>query len=157
MSLTILTEGHPILRQKAKPIDNFTIELRQLAQEMLDAMYQAQGVGLAAPQVGISEQLIVLDVEGLPLTLVNPKIIAQSGAVTIVEGCLSVPGRNEPITRPEQIQVVYQNLAGKEVVSDCDGLLARVIQHEIDHLQGVLFIDYLKKPAAPRRLLRRKE
>jgi peptide deformylase len=157
VSLTILTEGDPILRQKSRPINNFGIELRQLAQEMLDTMYQAQGVGLAAPQVGITEQLIVLAIEGVPMTIINPQIIAQSGAVTIVEGCLSVPGRNEPITRPEQIKVVYQNLAGKEVVTECDGLLARVIQHEVDHLQGVLFIDYLKEPVVPRRRPWRKE
>lgn len=143
--LTIRTEGDPVLRRKAKEILKFTKRLRQLAKDMLDTMYHAKGVGLAAPQIGVSERLIVIDVGDGPLILANPKIIFKADEERDVEGCLSIPGRSEYITRAAKVKVSAINTEGKPVMLEGEGLLARALQHEIDHLDGILFIDHLSK------------
>lgn len=143
--LKIVTEGDPVLRQKAKEIPKITKKLRVLIKDMLDTMYDAKGVGLAAPQVGVSERLIVIDVGDGPIVLFNPVITSREGDEKDVEGCLSVPGRNEYIIRAHRVTVTGMDEDGRKVNLEGTGLLARAFQHEIDHLNGVLFIDYLLK------------
>lgn len=142
-NLQILTEGHPMLRQRAKAIDKITKRLRQLAKDMLETMYEAGGVGLAAPQVGISERMIVIDVGKGPIVLINPEIIAAEGQVRDVEGCLSLPGRSEYITRAQKVKIRGWDLRGQTKTLAGEDLLARAFLHETDHLNGILFIDYL--------------
>lgn len=143
--LTIILEGDPILRKKAKEVIKVNKRLRTLGRNMLQTMHDAKGVGLAAPQVGVSERLVVIDTgaDGGPYILFNPTIISRSGEDKDVEGCLSIPGRNEYITRAERVEVTGLNMEGKQVTVSGKGLLARALQHEIDHLDGILFIDYL--------------
>ncbi len=145
MKLRIYEENEPVLRLKAKPISKITKRIRELAKNMLETMYHANGVGLAAPQVGISERLIVIDVGEGPLILINPKIVEKEGQDRDVEGCLSIPGRSEYITRAAKVKATGINLDGKPITVEGEGLLARALQHEIDHLDGILFIDYLKE------------
>jgi peptide deformylase len=142
-TLKILTEGHPVLRQRAKEIGKTTKRLRQLAKDMLETMYQAGGVGLAAPQVGVSERMIVIDIGKGPIVLINPEIIATEGQVRDVEGCLSLPGRNEYVTRAQKAKIRGWDLRGQAVTLTGEDLLARAFLHETDHLNGILFIDYL--------------
>ncbi|HYH02639.1 MAG TPA: peptide deformylase [Bacillota bacterium] len=142
--MKIVTEGEPVLRRKAREITQITKRLRVLVKNMLETMYEANGVGLAAPQVGVSERLVVIDVGNGPLVLINPEIVKQEGQVRDVEGCLSIPGRSEYITRAQKTQVKFTDLNGKTIVMEGEDLLARAFQHEIDHLDGVLFVDYLK-------------
>ncbi len=143
--LKILTEENPILRQKAKEVTKITKRQRILIRDMLETMYNANGVGLAAPQIGISDRLVVIDVGEGPIVLFNPEITLCEGENKDVEGCLSIPGRNEYIVRAQKVSVSYVNLEGKRVTVTGEGLLARALQHEIDHLDGILFIDYLPK------------
>jgi peptide deformylase len=147
--LKILTQEDPVLRQKAKEIARITKKQRMLVKDMLETMYNANGVGLAAPQVGISDRLVVIDVGEGPLVLFNPQITLCEGENKDVEGCLSIPGRNEYITRAEKVAVSYLNLDGKKATVTGNGLLARALQHEIDHLEGILFIDYLENTFNP--------
>jgi peptide deformylase len=141
--LKILTDGNPILRQKSKEISKISKRLKVLARNMLETLYDAPGVGLAAPQVGVLERLIVIDVGDGPIVLINPQILSGEGENRDVEGCLSIPGRNEYITRAHKVVVTGMDLNGKKIRLEGTGLLARALQHEIDHLNGVLFIDYL--------------
>lgn len=141
--LKIYTEADPVLRKKAQVITKITKKLRLLAKDMLETMYHANGVGLAAPQVGVSERMVVIDVGEGPIVLINPMITSKEGENRDVEGCLSLPGRNEYITRANQVSVVAIDLNGKKLNLTGEGLLARAFQHEIDHLDGILFIDYL--------------
>ena len=141
--LKIITEGDPVLRRKARPITKITKRLKVLAKNMLETMYHANGVGLAAPQVGVSERMVVIDVGKGPLVLINPEIIAAEGEERDVEGCLSLPGRSEYITRAYRVTVSALDLNGDKINLTGEGLLARAFQHEIDHLNGILFIDYL--------------
>ncbi len=143
--LKILTEGAPVLRQKAKEVTKITKRQRMLVRDMLETMYNANGVGLAAPQIGISDRLVVIDVGEGPIVLFNPEITLCEGENKDVEGCLSIPGRNEYIVRAQKVSVSYVNLEGKRVTVTGEGLLARALQHEIDHLDGILFIDFLPK------------
>lgn len=137
----IFTIGARELRVKANPITKFDARLGLILRDMADTMYQADGIGLAAPQVGIQRRLVVVDVgEGL-IEFVNPEIIASSGECGMAEGCLSVPGRRGYVTRPELVTIKAQDRFGKPFVMETDGLLARCIQHEIDHLDGVLYVD----------------
>ena len=126
---------------------------------MFETMYKAPGIGLAAPQVGVSERLIVLDVadgeERRPMVLVNPEIVWRSGErATAEEGCLSLPGQFADVTRPQAVKVRYLTEHGEERVLEADGLLARCVQHEIDHLDGILFVDHLT--ALKRNMIMRK-
>ncbi|MBX3076215.1 peptide deformylase [Candidatus Obscuribacterales bacterium] len=139
----------PVLKQKAKKITTFDQSVRKLAQDMLDTMYEEDGVGLAAPQVGVSKQIMVIDVNAgdedetrKPIVFINPVIIEREGEMVGQEGCLSFPGVFFEVKRARRIVVRYQNLAGKDLkLEAADNLLCRAIQHEIDHLTGELFID----------------
>jgi len=135
----------PVLRKVAEPIEVIDDKLRALAEEMIESMYEENGVGLAAPQIGESIRLVVIDTtpeERNPIVLINPEIVEKSRKkVAAEEGCLSLPGLSASISRPEQVTVEAQDLDGNEIVIEGDGLLARALQHEIDHLDGVLFID----------------
>jgi len=148
--MPILYVPAPVLRAKARavgPAD--TDRVRALAPRMLATMYQAPGIGLAAPQVGESLRLIVLDVSGKdetpdPMVLVNPEVIAASKELaTREEGCLSLPNQYAEVTRPAVVKVRYQTLDGSRKDIEADGLMAACLQHEIDHLDGTLFVDYL--------------
>lgn len=139
--LDIKKAGDPVLREKCQPIETFDRKLRLLLSNMADTMYKADGVGLAAPQIGLSIEVVVIDVgEGI-IELINPKIIEREGMVEDTEGCLSVPGIYGTVERSERVVVEYQNRFGKKRTLEGTGLLARAIQHELDHLDGVLFID----------------
>ena len=146
--LPILHYPDPRLHQSATPVTEFTAELKQLAEDMTETMYAAPGVGLAAPQVNVHQRLIVVDVSedknGL-MVLVNPQIIAREGEQEYEEGCLSVPGIYGKITRAARVKVKAQDLEGAPFEVEADGLLATCLQHEIDHLNGVLFIDHISK------------
>ena len=144
--LTILHYPDPRLRIKAEPVAAVTDAHRRLIADMLETMYAAPGIGLAATQVGVAERLIVLDVsdEGdQPQAFFNPEILAREGKEVMEEGCLSVPGVFEEVERAERIRLRALDRHGKPVEFDADGLLAVCIQHEIDHLDGRLFVDYL--------------
>ena len=145
----IFTIGAKELRIKANPITKFDGRLGVILRDMADTMYQADGIGLAAPQVGIQRRLVVVDVgEGL-IEFVNPEIIDSEGECGMAEGCLSVPGRRGFVYRPETVTVRAQDKAGKFFTIKADGLLARCIQHEIDHLNGVLYVDKMDHEIFP--------
>ncbi|MEM8843655.1 MAG: peptide deformylase [Pseudomonadota bacterium] len=134
------------LRHHAKPVAQVDDRVRQVVSDMFETMYDAPGIGLAATQVNIQEQIIVIDVseeKNEPLCLINPKIIETEGIEEMQEGCLSVPGYFENVTRAETIKIQSLNEEGQEIEIDADGLLAVCIQHEMDHLEGKLFVDYL--------------
>jgi peptide deformylase len=136
----------PRLRLCGKPIEVFDEPLQVLIEDMFDTMYDARGVGLAAPQIGVSLQLSVIDVVGdksQQLVIINPEIIASSGEKEFEEGCLSVPGAYDTVVRAEKVTVKAQDRWGKPIEIQADGLLAECLQHEIDHLNGKLFIDLL--------------
>ncbi|MDI3280142.1 MAG: peptide deformylase [Bacillota bacterium] len=139
--LPIRSEPDPVLRRCARPVEKITKRIVKLAHDMLETMYHAQGVGLAAPQVGVSQRLIVVDVGEGPLILVNPELVAQRGSSTDVEGCLSVPGVMGYVTRAEQVVVRGLDLKGHALEVKGSDLLARALQHELDHLDGILFVD----------------
>ncbi|MGE5625306.1 MAG: peptide deformylase [Bacillota bacterium] len=144
--LTILHFPDPRLRIKAEPVKAVTDAHRRLMADMLETMYAAPGIGLAATQVGVNERIIVLDVSedgDRPQCFVNPEILSQEGTEVMQEGCLSVPGVYEEVERAERIRFRGLDRDGKPVEFDADGLLAVCIQHEIDHLNGKLFVDYL--------------
>ncbi|MEJ5300740.1 MAG: peptide deformylase [Thermodesulforhabdaceae bacterium] len=146
--LRICTYPDPVLREKAQPINQIDRAIRKLADDMAETMYAAPGIGLAANQVGIPRRLIVLDLQerdghsGL-IVLVNPEIVQASGSIRHEEGCLSVPGFYAKVTRFGRVLVRGLNLDGKTVEIDAQGLLAVALQHEIDHLDGRLFVDHL--------------
>ena len=130
-----------ILRKHARRVDKFDRRLAVLLDDMADTMYEADGVGLAAPQVGILKRCVVIDVgEGL-IELVNPEILWTEGEVVDVEGCLSVPGRRCTVARPEKVRVHAQDRKGRHIEVEGEGLLARALCHELDHLDGVLYVD----------------
>jgi len=146
----ILTEPDPFLRQVSQDVEKVDNKIRKLMDDMLETMYAAPGIGLAAIQVGVPKRVIVMDIskeeEKKPLYFVNPKIIVKSkNNSTYEEGCLSVPGQFAEVDRPEQCHVSYLNYNGQKKELKAEGLLATCIQHEIDHLEGILFIDYLSK------------
>ncbi|TXK97323.1 peptide deformylase [Methylococcaceae bacterium HT1] len=144
--LSILEFPDPRLRTVAKPVVNVDKAIESLVDDMLETMYEAHGVGLAATQVDIHKRIIVIDTsedKNNPLCLINPEIIKQMGEEESDEGCLSVPGVFEPVTRAEGITVTAQDQQGRTFELEAGGLLAVCIQHEMDHLQGKLFVDYL--------------
>ena len=150
MKRKIIVEPDPILRKKCDPLEKVDDEIKRLMKDMLETMYDAPGIGLAAIQIGILKRLVVIDIskdeKKNPLFLVNPKIISQSKTTSVYEeGCLSLPGQFAEIERPSECLVKYIDLDGKEKELKADGLLATCIQHEVDHLNGILFIDYLSK------------
>jgi len=147
--LDIVTFGHPTLRIRCEMVTEFNDELRQFAKEMLSTMIENEGVGLAAPQVNSPIRLLVVSVpqkdteEFITLAVVNPEVIESSGEWEYEEGCLSIPDVRDNVTRAEKIKLRYQDLEGKEQTIEADGLLGRVLLHEIDHLNGILFVDHL--------------
>ena len=145
MSYQIRVVGDPVLRQEAKSIENIDGRIVQMVDDMVPAMYQAEGIGLAAPQVGIQKRLFVYDIGEGPQTLVNPEIVDSDGEWTFEEGCLSVPGLSFEIIRPKEVHLVGRDLNGNEVSIEADELLARLFQHELDHLDGVLLLDHLER------------
>jgi len=167
MTLSIVKYGEKVLRQKGSPVSQFDSQLKQLSSDMLLAMEAAEGIGLAAQQIGKALQFCVVDVPDhpehpmvcildgkplspsllMPMSLANPVVkTLPSDEFYYEEGCLSFPGINGDVARPERIEVSYQDLDGVAHTLECDGLLARCIQHEADHLNGVLFIDRMEKP-----------
>ena len=144
--LNILTLPDSRLKTIAEPIHEINAEIEQLASDMLETMYAAPGIGLAATQVDQHIQLVVIDVseeKNQPLVLINPEIIERSGMQTHEEGCLSVPGIYAKVKRADQLLVKFQDLSGQWVELSTEGLLAVCIQHELDHLQGIVFLDHL--------------
>ena len=139
--LPIRKEGDPVLRQKAQPVPKVTKRIVKLLQDMEETMYAADGVGLAAPQVGVSERLIVVDVGDGPIHLVNPVLVAAEGSVVDVEGCLSIPGVVGYVERAQKVVVDGLDMKGRPRRVEAEDWLARALQHEIDHLDGILFID----------------
>lgn len=139
--LDILKAGSPILKQKAVAVTKVSTKIRDLIQSMTETMYAADGVGLAAPQVGVSQRIIVVDAGDGLLCLINPVIIKAEGKESNAEGCLSVPGIYGDVERYTHVVVEALDPKGKIVRIAAEGLLARVLQHEMDHLEGVLFID----------------
>lgn len=130
-----------VLKKKCKSLKKIDAETKKLVSAMLSVLYQNKGIGLAAPQIGISERIIVCDIGEGPLILINPKISGRKGTAVAEEGCLSFPGVFLEIKRAKEITAKALNLEGKEIRIKAENLLARVLQHEIDHLDGVLFID----------------
>ncbi len=148
MPMRIRIYGDPVLRRKADAIVEVDDEIRRLAREMIQSMYAESGIGLAAPQVGSSLRLIVADPliegkQGNPRAFINPEIVDSWGACTYEEGCLSLPGVNGDVDRPEGVTLRFLDHDGAEHEESFDGLWARVLQHEIDHLNGKLFVDHL--------------
>jgi peptide deformylase len=141
----IREEGDEVLRKKSKEIDVINDRIIELANDMVETMHEAEGCGLAAPQVGILKRLIVVDVGDGPIELVNPRIVSQEGEKTEAEGCLSIPGVVGEVKRPYKVVVEALNLKGEEIVIEGEGILARALCHEIDHLDGILFIDKATK------------
>ena len=138
----IRTYGDNILRKKASPVSKITSETRELVSQMTEIMYENKGVGLAAPQVGISERIVVVDIGEGPLALINPEIISKEGEDVGDEGCLSIPEITVEIKRAQKILVTSLNTYGKTIKVKAINLMARALQHEIDHLNGTLIIDY---------------
>ena len=147
----ILTEPDPFLRQKSKPVEKVDDSIREIMDDMLETMYQAPGIGLAAIQIGIPKRIIVLDIskdpeKKEPMYFINPeKVYTSEDQATYEEGCLSVPGQFAEIDRPDKCHIKYLDYNGDSKELKAEGLLATCIQHEIDHLEGILFIDYLSK------------
>lgn len=147
----ILVVPNPVLKQVSQPVERVDDELRALMDDMLETMYAAPGIGLAAIQIGVPKQVIVMDLAGpeeekQPRYFVNPQILdASDDTQPYEEGCLSVPDIYDEVERPAKVKLKYLNYQGQEVVEEAEGLFAVCIQHEMDHLKGVLFIDYLSR------------
>ena len=141
--LDIRVLGDPILRKATTPVEEVTDDIRSLISDMFDTMYAAEGIGLAAPQVGRTERITVMDVEGKKFALINPQIIEREGTQRGEEGCLSIPDIFGEVTRSSRVIVRALNENGEQIEAEGTELLARCMQHEIDHLDGKLFIDYL--------------
>jgi peptide deformylase len=151
MNLQLRYYGDPILREHAKAVDAFDEALAELGSEMVEVMHRERGIGLAGPQVGVGRRIIVAlamrdteDTEAEALVLVNPEVLERTRETWVFEeGCLSIPGVNGEVTRPTGARVRYQDVEGTEHTIDAEGMFARILLHEIDHLDGRLFIDYL--------------
>jgi peptide deformylase len=157
--LDILHFPDPNLRKKARPVETIDASIKTLASDMLETMYKKGGIGLAATQVNVQKRVVVIDLSELrnePMYLINPEIISSEGVEQMQEGCLSVPDYYDLVERAEKVSFRYLNLAGEAKEVNADGLLAVCIQHEIDHLDGKLFIDYLS-PLKRQRLRKKLE
>ena len=146
--LTILHYPDPRLRTVARPVGEVDGNIRQLVDDMFETMYQAPGIGLAATQVDVHKRLLIIDISedrSQPLCFINPEILEKDGIEKMDEGCLSVPGIYEPVERAKQIKVRAINRDGETFEMDINGLLAVCVQHEIDHLDGKLFVDYISE------------
>ncbi len=148
--LNILKEGDPTLRKTSRLVTDINLRTKRLLDDMVDTMRKADGVGLAAPQVGVLRRIVVIEVEeGNVLELINPEIIEMSGEQTGTEGCLSIPGKQGVVTRPSYVKVKALNRKGEECVYEGTGLLAKCFCHELDHLDGTLYIDKATKLLYP--------
>ena len=145
--LKLCVQGNPVLKKKARSVKKITSQHLKLMEDMLETMIAAPGVGIAAPQVGISERIIVVKADDVVYCLVNPKITKKSGKAVCYEGCLSVPGVEAPVERYAKVSVHALDKTGKPVTVNAEGLLAVVFQHEIDHLDGVLFVEKVQDPS----------
>ena len=152
--LDILIWPDPKLLEVSKPIESIDESLKTLASDMLETMYDADGVGLAAPQVGVQKRMVIVDIHAgaddrpsgePPITLINPEFIEKEGALTWEEGCLSVPGELGEVTRAARVKMKYTDLDGVEHIMEAEGLKAVALQHEVDHLDGKLFVDYISR------------
>jgi len=160
----ILIWPHPTLKKKAQPVTRVDDSIRALVKDMFESMYAADGVGLAAPQVGVLKRIIVLDTtprqpEAKPVAMINPEILSAEGTTVYNEGCLSVPGESEEVERAAKVKVRFVDPAGEAQVLEAEGLLAIAIQHETDHLNGVMFVDHvsvLKRELIRKRMKRLK-
>ena len=142
--LAIRVLGDPVLREETKPVEEITDEIRALVANMFETMYVAKGIGLAAPQVGRTERIAVIDVDGQKFTIINPEIVtADTKTAKAEEGCLSIPDVYGDVERPARVKVRALDIEGKEFEVEADELLGRCLQHEIDHLHGKLFLDYM--------------
>lgn len=141
---TIRVEGDPVLTKVSRPVDKMTPRNHELIMDMLDTMYDAMGVGLAAPKVGILKRIVVIDVGEGPIVLINPEILETSGEQTGDEGCLSVPGMAGQVTRPNYVKVKALDIDMNEVEYEGEGLLARAFCHEIDHLDGHMYTELVE-------------
>lgn len=139
-------EGDPILRKISKPVEEVTPKIRELIDDMLETMYEANGVGLAAPQIGVLKRIVVIDVGDGPLVMINPEIVKTSGSQSGDEGCLSVPGKAGVVTRPNEVTVRFMEEDGEWYEVEGEELLARAICHECDHLDGKLYVDLVEGP-----------
>ena len=166
MLRNIIIEPDPILRKKCEPLEKMDANTKKLMDDMLETMYQAPGIGLAAVQIGILKRLVVIDIskdeeKKNPIFLINPEIINLSEQTSVYEeGCLSLPGQFAEVERPAECILKYIDYYGKEKELKADGLLSTCIQHEVDHLNGILFIDYLsklKKDMIIRKLVKKKK
>lgn len=154
MATQIRTYGDAVLRKRARPVTRIDEETKRLVEAMVEAMIRANGVGLAAPQIGVSKRIIVLDLDGQLRVLINPELVdASDETEEAMEGCLSVPGVDAPIARRLKARVRGTSLDAETITLEGEGLMARAIQHELDHLNGILFLDHLT-PARRRSLLR---
>lgn len=133
--------GEPCLRKICKPVKEVNLRTKILIGDMFDTMYEANGVGLAAPQVGIRKRLVVIDCGDDPIVLINPVVLETSGSQTGLEGCLSVPGKTGEVTRPNYAKVKALNENMEEIIVEGEELLARCLLHEIDHLDGIMYVD----------------
>lgn len=136
--------GDDVLTKSCKEVTKMTLRTQILINDMLDTMYEAMGVGLAAPQVGVLKRIVVIDVGDGPLILINPEILETSGEQTGEEGCLSIPGKSGTVTRPNYVKVKALNEEMEEVVLEGEGLLARAFCHEIDHLDGKMYVELVE-------------
>lgn len=141
--------GDPILRKTSKKVTEINERIKILLEDMVETMYEYEGVGLAAPQVGVLRRVVVIDIGEGPIKLINPKIIEKEGEVIDAEGCLSIPNRVGTVKRPEKVKVEYLDENGEKKVIEGTGLLAKALCHEIDHLDGVLFIDKMIEELVP--------
>lgn len=144
----ILIWPDPVLKQKSKPVAKVDDSIRTLVKDMFETMYASEGVGLAAPQVGVLQRVIVLDTthsqpESRPLAMINPELVGLEGKTTYTEACLSIPGESEDVDRAAIVTVKYLDVDGQEQTLRCDGLLAIAVQHETDHLNGVVYVDHV--------------
>lgn len=144
----ILSIPHPVLYRKSEPITEYNRDLRNLVRDMYDTMYEASGVGLAAVQIGVLKRLLVIDLSAVGFTkgvFINPEVVEQSEEMQLSdEGCLSVPGLSAPLERPVWVKVKYNDLSGKEQAIEAEMLMARALLHEMDHLDGKIFVDQLE-------------
>ena len=141
----IIKRGDPLLAKKAREVTEFDVRLHTLLDDMLATLHKSEGVGIAAPQVGVIRRVVVIDVGDGLVELINPEITDREGSQTGREGCLSLPGRAGIVTRPERVHVRAQDRHGKPVEYDAEGLFARAVCHELDHLDGILYIDNMDR------------
>ena len=134
-------EDDEILRKKSRIVDQIDDRIKTLVEDLIDTMNEEEGVGLAAPQVGVLKRVVVVDVGKGPITMINPEILTQEGEKIDEEGCLSVPGKSGKVLRPKKVRVKFTDIEGEEQIIEGENLLARACCHEIDHLEGILYTD----------------